>query len=379
MGRRRGKERITDQDQPIASDTSDAVLNALGLTGAEFNAPGKSSELAVDDIWPDPVQPRRAMPEGLRAQWVAGEPVESLLTTWSRTAKKDFAAHGLDNDWTIWLVPPETGTPLDNAKDLPFTPSTRSWIALLRLAASIYQNGLEVPISVYPTGADSYRVLVGERRILAFHLLGKFFEQQGYERIPALVRDRYDPVRQALENGARKNLNAIATARQLALLLMVLNGIDAAADVQPNRTFYASAADLRVPYGKGDAVAHALGLSSARMVRLYRRLLTLPDVVWTWADQFDWPEGKIRTWLAKAGNDDNILISLANAEAQREMGEKPDLPTEPPAVTAQKTVKRAVTGLRSALRLDGRTARHISDEDKAALLDAAEAIIQRFG
>lgn len=379
MGRRKGP-RITGGPTHDSGSDADALLAALNLGGDEPTFYDEAQERTVEiaAIRPDPMQPRRAMPEGLRAEWIKGTPIASLFLSWSETAAKDFDRFGLAPNWALWLEPAQDGTPLDDTTDLPFTASTRSWIALLRLAASIYQNGLEVPVSVYPLNRQTYRLLVGERRLLAFNLLHVMFELPEYERIPALVREGYNPLRQAVENGARKNLNAISTARQLSLLLMALNNMMPQIDEQPDQAFYAQGADVRVPHGKTDLIATALGLPNASMIRKYRRLLTLPPIVWQWADQFDWPEGKVRSLLSKAGDDTDLLIQLANAEMQKEIGETPQQVAMPAKRVSQQTVSRAVGAMRKVVDLDRRSLKALDVEDQRELLRLAHEIVGLF-
>ena len=115
---------------------------------------------------------------------------------------------------------------------------------------------------------------------------------------------RVDVWRQASENNARDNLNAISRARQLSLLLMDLHGwhnfsqFDACDSEQ---AFYAQVADgaaWRIPRGQGERLLNAMGLSDASQLRQYRALLRLPGELWRKGDDEDLSEGELRKMRA---------------------------------------------------------------------------------
>lgn len=251
----------------------------------------------IDQIWPDMKQPRRAIPLAARGQW-DGNPddLAAVLAGWQEQAER-AAGYAIDpfelvrNAGEGLLVDAET------------SPVVTEYLELLALAASIERGGLTNAITVTKQG-HRYVIETGERRWLAFHLLSTYVEVEKYARIPAVVKDRADVWRQAEENAARRPLNAIGIARQLALLVM---------DMYPNedfgvfdeivlpgecdRVYYAQVANgqtWQVKRGMGQAVLTATGLKSKGQVNHYRRLLSIPDEMWSLADMGNWTEFRIR-------------------------------------------------------------------------------------
>ena len=346
MGRRRGgRDRQsagsarpdTPNQQPVDDDFLDAFLGV----GAELNAaPVDPVGLPLRDIWPDPAQPRRAMPAELRDAWLRGVPIHDVLERW------EVAAHAAAIDarqplrWKHIIDQEDDPTPLnenETGREADLPPVAVAWLTLVRLAGSIHQVGLEQPVTVYPVD-QGYCLIVGERRLLAFHLLHKL-GYEGYSHIPAIKRQEAGVWRQAFENGARQDLNAVSKARQLALLLMALNPGAArpfTAQGQPDQRWYAQAADLRVPYGRAEAVATVLGLKNPRQLRRYRALLTLPGEVWELADAHNWPEGRLRGMIKAADGDSDQLVRIARIDAGLETFQqsRPD--------PAQKAVEQVV-------------------------------------
>jgi len=330
------------------------------------------THLSIVHIAPDPFQPRRAMPDVLRARWCAGEDLRAILAEWERVAQALLNERGYDTRWGEWIEPDL------NAELLPDLstahPHLRMWNDLLRLAGSIFRDGLAVPISVYQDGS-AYRLLMGERRLLAFCLL-TWMGYDGFQHIPALVAPRYDPVQQAVENGARKDLNAIGVARQLAVLLMSFNGIQVEGSTQPAQGWYAQAYDLRVPRGYADALATVLGLSHTRQISQYRDLLTLPKPVWNWADEFSWPEGKLRALRQKATSDEQ-LIQLAQAEVALALGSaKRAAPTV--AQRVSKAAGSAEKALERVITLDDKALRAMGESQRRHLRELAQALLKRL-
>jgi hypothetical protein len=156
---------------------------------------------------------------------------------------------------------------------------------------------------------ELYLLETGERRWLAFHLLHQRTRDEQWSKIPARVMDEFSIWRQAGENNARDNLNAVGKARQLALLLMDLYRAEGAEFepfdrlVQPgrcDRAFYAQIADgeqWRIPRGKAELLLNAIGLKSVRQLSQYRALLSLPDDAWTVADDANLSEYRLRQIL----------------------------------------------------------------------------------
>ncbi len=287
--------------------------------------------VSIFDVLPDPHQPRRAIPSPVRAQW-DGKPATTpaLFMAWHRLAMQE---RGQEFQIEPYLLADDTAVRV--AEDQVMGPIDTALVELLDLAANIRSNGLTNPITVVHS-PNGYHLETGERRWLAYHLLYAYFEteQDKWGRIAARVVEQFSVWRQASENGARANLNAIGRARQLALLIMDLyerrgEGFEQFEQmVNPDgtdRAYYAQVADgVRYPIIRGynDLVMAAVGLKVPSQVREHRDLLRLPDEVWRIADDLGWTQGKIRSLerqsKVKGKVDTNLLISLALKEAEAE-------------------------------------------------------------
>lgn len=278
-----------DVDAQIYGGESLTELDTGRMVGQPIN---------IMDIWPDMKQPRRAIPLVVRGQWDGNpELAAAVLSDWHQLAEHDlsdmievrYLLRGLDKEYTRE----------DEAAAMGF-------VDLVGLAGSILHEGLNHPISVVRQGSR-YVIESGERRWLAYHLLRVYEDADKYATIPAHVKTKADAWAQAAENGARKSLNAIGMARQLALLIMdMYEGEDGlpfgefdhvVLPGECDRKFYAQVADGKlwpVKRGMGTRVLHVTGLKSAAQVSQYRRLLSIPDRLWMEADENDWPEFVIR-------------------------------------------------------------------------------------
>jgi ParB-like chromosome segregation protein Spo0J len=349
------------------ADESDRIASRLSML-PELSEPAKVKDqqiLPLDLIMPDPVQPRRPMPDLLRLEWCQGTPLHTLFEEWEaeviRQVKQPI-------DWKVWIEGGEV-----EALASPY-PAVQLWVELIRLAGNIHQYGLERPITVFPVG-ETYQVITGERRLLSYHLLD-WMRYPGYRMIPAIVRESYNPYQQAVENGVRENLNAIGVTRQLALLLMALNNWTIQASGQMGQAWYAQAGDLRVPYGKADQVALMLGLPNEESIRRYRALLQLPSVVWNWADEFNWTERKLRELSQKAKGDETLLVRLAQSEVNRELGELPA-----PVSARDRVVSRtqqAITVLKRTTTMKDDELRLMGPDVRRQLVEACRDLLNRL-
>lgn len=264
--------------------------------------------------WPDLRQPRRIVPHSVRKDW-DGNPATGglVLTEWYHAA---MAKAGEALPLRAWLEGKEV-----NGQEYE-QPLIVGLIELCQLAASIKRYGLKNPITVYED-AGLYRIDTGERRWLATILLKLYFDEP--EVIKARIIPKRDVWSQALENGVRKDLNAISMARQLALLVMdmypgefdeyqhlVLPG-------ECDRKFYAQVADgnkWRVAAGMSGQVAQVMGISSTTQINQHRRLLSLPDAIWLQADEENWTEGRCREWFQDANGTSDDQVHGAEPEAK---------------------------------------------------------------
>jgi len=266
--------------------------------------------ISIFEIYPDPTQPRRAIPSSVRQGW-DGNPtqVKAVLSAWLSAVSDE---RGVWFDLREHLLAEG-----DAAADKKIGPIEKTLLSVIDIAASVYRDGLTNPITV-TSQASGYRLETGERRWLAYHMLHAEFEDERWSKIPARVIETASVWRQAAENNARDNLNAIAKARQYALLLMDLwsNDPDTPVHFEPfevfenEREFYAQVVGEKVnraPRGQNQLILSAMGVSSRGTLSFYRSFLTLPDEVWRIGDDYSLPE--------------EILYHLARMEPEQAVSE----------------------------------------------------------
>lgn len=327
-------------------------------------------QINIFEITPDPAQPRRAVPHSVRRLW-NGNPTTmvDLFHIWFHAINDERRASG-NALFPLETVMLEQATP-DDRLDMP-GPSEATFIALVDLALSIRREGLTNPVTVVNMGRDQtgqarYKLETGERRWMAYHLLYAFFdgksphipdERDQWGKIRAREMDALNVWRQATENSARANLNAIARTRQLAILILEIlaNEPDEGEKLLPfeafahEREYYAQVIDRRVPYGRNDALISAMGLGSRQGLDRYKKLLTLPNDIWHVADEIDCPEGFLRRIVqlpypaqierltAWARSERNITLNLGASPITPAVIPRPTLPKE----TALQTGKRLI-------------------------------------
>ena len=318
--RDRQESNVFESGGVLTSDITDSAI--FGSIAEVDSGRQVAKPISILDIYPDPLQPRRAVPSPVRSYW-DGRPATTaaLFNSWFHLAVEE---RGEDFKIEPFLLAqdeaprPEKIGPIDAA-----------FIDLLELAANIRSSGLTNPITVVHTG-NGYRLETGERRWLAYHLLNTYFEQEQdkWTRIPARVVDDFSVWRQASENNARANLNAISKARQLAILLMDLYQSkqgeqfrtfeQSVGQGECDRAFYAQVADgnrYPAPKGTGEALMTAGGFKTASQLREHRDLLRLPDEVWRIADDLNWTQGRIRQLVRQSEGDSKKLVSHALKQA----------------------------------------------------------------
>lgn len=301
--RNRGKadqEMFTSLQQGhTLSETDDAIFGRS--MGGKYL---KATPVDIFKIFPDLTQPRRAIPVAVRGNWQANpDEMTDFLEHWARFA-------GIDIPFCLSDDPdydrPEYADPVKLAL-----------MDLIDLAVSIKVDGLSNPITVIRT-PDGYRIETGERRWMAYHLLNRYDSEGDWKTIPARDVGEFNVWRQAAENGARADLNAISKARQLSLLLMDLHGMDNFLPLESfehEQDFYAQAADKRTPRGKREILVAVMGLKHGKQVQYHLKLLKLPRPVWEAADDLNWAEGRLRPLTALPYDE---AISQSCAWAQKE-------------------------------------------------------------
>lgn len=264
-------------------------------------------QVDIDKIYPDRTQPRRAVPTAVRDAW-DGTPrtVTKLFDAWGARIEED-SKRTFDLRLRLSLdernADTETDDPLvkqqiaalggsEDDTDLPEHTPGPVEAALMRivdLAVSINTEGLANAITV-ANDNGRYMLETGERRWLAFHLLRRVYGDDKWNRIPARVVDRVSVWRQAAENNTRADLNAVSRARQFAVLMMDLYRREKNHEFQvydafeTDQEYYQQAADLDMPYGKGELVLNAMGVTNRSAISRARKLLKGHPFLWQEGD-----------------------------------------------------------------------------------------------
>lgn len=263
-----------------------------------------SGEIPIIKIYADPLQPRRIIPHEIRGEW-DGDPAKMLdiLQAWAALL------YDSGNDIPIVKI---LKRQQESSQYLTGEKFVDSFISLLGIAASIRAIGLNQAIGLRPISGDNYRIIFGERRWTAFHLLNHFLTDENFNTIPTKIADVSEwQIRsmQVSENNSREDTNAIGKAREFALLLITarneINDYDPPHTLNTpdcDRPWYAQVANgevHRIPRGMGPEFEQALGISTKQM-RNYRNLLKLTEdhqvnnTIWDTADDNDWAEGFMR-------------------------------------------------------------------------------------
>lgn len=367
MGKRNKRDRFNNADAFGDDKTSSSVdlgdfSRAIYSSIADAEVGYDSIEpISIFDIDPDPTQPRQAIPFVVRQRWSRRRVKEQdIFDTWCELVSKERGEtfnvlNFLTEDDEVER--PETTGPLE-----------RSLMQIVSLAASIRSKGLTNPITLARSGAR-YTLETGERRWMAHHLLNMYYPDEKWDKVPARVVETVDVWRQAAENGARQNLNAISIARQLATLIMEMYKVEreesfmsfegASQGQSTDRNYYAQVSDgntYRILKGFGDVILNVTGLKSKYQISQYRALLELPDYFWQVADDLNWTEGMIRQLRNRAGGSDRKQQQLVAHAAHEEgydvksvgleIDVRPPKPDSSPYPKEWKRAKRAVKNVR---------------------------------
>ena len=297
------KSFLTNENAPWANGARTPEQEAQDLYGGAIEkedhsaAVGRRRErrierIPIGDIRPDHQQPRRAVPSIILRQVTDTGNASAVLNEWDRMVQDDLGMR-FDPRAVVGFS--------SEAYELPEEPKpiALGYVALLELAGSIRQEGLANPITVFPDG-EGYAIETGERRWLAYNILFAMAEteadQDRWMAIPARVVSEKSVWRQAAENSQRDNLNAVARARQYALLLMSMYPDMAFQTYQACRTdqdFYAQALELTTPYGRGNELMAAMGVRSYSAFNRYQDILRCAPKLWVRADDENWSEREI--------------------------------------------------------------------------------------
>ena len=257
--------------------------------------------ILLEMVRPDPVQPRRVLPETLHFGFHENRltPTQALkeLVQLVQVAARQ---RGRPFNNVLELLPnAEDGREED--RDAKISPEEQLLRDLVNLALTIRDDGQVNPLTVVDISQGVtrlFRIETGERRYWATWLLRDFIP--GYDgdgMIPCIIvsAERSSAFRQAKENTARSGLSAIAMARQAALLLLTVHGYEIP-DAAVSNDFYRQALelDLRGKREYTDAILSAMGGIDKGHLYHFKSLLRLSDEAIELADRHNIDEKKLR-------------------------------------------------------------------------------------
>src|SRR5215207_1178830 len=257
--------------------------------------------LLLEMVRPDPVQPRRVLPEQLHFVFHNNRltPTQALkeLVQLVQVAARQ---RGRPFNNVLELLPnPDVES--DEEQTVHLSPEEQLLHDLVNLAITIRDDGQVNPLTVVDVSqgvTQQFRIETGERRYWVTWLLRDFIA--GYNSdgmIPCIIipTERSSVFRQAKENTARSGLSAIAMARQAALLLLTIHGYEIPSHAVAN-DFYRQALelDLRGKREHTDVILSAMGGIGKMHFSHYKALLKLSDEALELADRHNLDEKKLR-------------------------------------------------------------------------------------
>ncbi len=259
----------------------------------------KVERILLDMVRPDPIQPRRVLPDPIHHKFHNGNltPTQSLREI-VQLAQVSARQNGRPFSNVVELLPdPEK----DDDTPLNLSPEEIILRDLVHLAITVRDDGQVNPLTVVDVSegvVQQYRIETGERRYWAAWILRDFvpgYDSDGMIDCIAVPAEKSSVFRQAKENTARKGLTAIAMARQAALLLLTVHGYEIP-NHAVNNDFYRQALelDLRGKREYTDAIYSAMGGIDKRRFSRYKALLKLSDEAMELADRHSVDEYVLR-------------------------------------------------------------------------------------
>ncbi|MFQ3568417.1 MAG: hypothetical protein SNJ59_15620 [Aggregatilineales bacterium] len=257
--------------------------------------------LLLEMVRPDPVQPRRVLPENIHMRFHANRatPTQALreLVQIVQIAARQ---RGRPFNNVLELLP-NPDEEREEETSTALSPEEQLLRDLVNLAVTIRDDGQVNPLTVVDVSQGAtrlFRIETGERRYWASWLLRDFIPNYtGDGTIPCIIiPERKSSVfRQAKENTARSGLTAVALARQAALLLLTVHGYEIPA-YAVNNDFYRQALDLdlRSKREYTDAILSAMGGIKKGYFSYIKNLLRLSDEAMELADRHDIDEYRLR-------------------------------------------------------------------------------------
>ena len=261
--------------------------------------------LLLEMVRPDPVQPRRILPESMHLAFHNNRvtPTQALreLVQLVQIAARQ---RGRPFNSVLELMP-NADDERDDESGTVLSPEEQLLHDLVNLAITIRDDGQVNPLTVVDVSqgvTHLFRIETGERRYWATWLLRDFIPNYaGDGTIPCIIipENRSSIFRQAKENTARSGLTAVALARQAALLLLTVHGYEVPA-YAVNNDFYRQALelDLRGKREYTDVILSAMGgIEKAQFSRI-KSLLRLSDEAMELADRHNIEEYRLRYVVA---------------------------------------------------------------------------------
>jgi len=292
-----GKRDNTSKLDALLASVTDDMLG--GAVIEQFQDYGLRVErILLELVRPDPVQPRRVLPERLHFAFHNNRltPTQALREL-VQSAQIAARQGGRPFDGLLDLLPSGNDETDDEAKMAP-SPEESLLRDLVTLAVTIRDDGQVNPVTVVDVTEGVtrlYRIETGERRYWASWLLRDFIPgYAGDGMIPCILipAQQASPFRQAKENTARSGLTAVAMARQAALLLLSVHGYEIPASAVTN-DFYRQALELDLRNYSSEVLVAMGGIGRMHFSR-YKALLKLSDDAIELADRYNIDEKKLR-------------------------------------------------------------------------------------
>ncbi len=295
-----GKRDNTSKLDALLASVTDDMLGGEAME--QFQDYGLRVErILLELVRPDPVQPRRVLPERLHVAFHNNRltPTQALREL-VQAAQIAARQRGRPFDGLLDLLPSGEDETDDEAKVAP-SPEESLLRDLVTLAVTIRDDGQVNPLTIVDITegvTQLYRIETGERRYWASWLLRDFIPgYTGDGMIPCIIipTRQASPFRQAKENTARSGLTAVAMARQAALLLLTVHGYEMPSYAVTNDFYRESLElDLRSKKEFTSEILIAMGGISRFQFSRYKTLLKLSDEALDLADRYDIDEKKLR-------------------------------------------------------------------------------------
>ncbi|MEO0561485.1 MAG: hypothetical protein AAF125_05205 [Chloroflexota bacterium] len=294
------RKKNTDAASALLNSVTADMLGGYDTESLTEDNGLKVERLLLDLVRPNPLQARRVLPDRVYVDFHSEKMTPSQ-------ALRDVVK-------LAQIAAKQNGRPFSNVLELLGNPEDETAIEpsaltsieglvrdLTNLAVTIRGDGQVNPLTVVDAsngGIQKFRIETGERRYWATWLLKDFIPgYQGDGMIPCIIipQEKESPFRQAKENTTRSGLNAVAMARQIALLLLYVHDVEMPSG--PVRIdFYRQALelDLRGKRQYTEAVYSALGGITRPKFADYKSLLRMSNEAFEIADRHDIELMKLR-------------------------------------------------------------------------------------